>query len=438
MLTRRDTLRAFAAAGIAAPVLAACGSAASDARRAQHGPPAGDLRLVEADVPRSAGSPAAVPGVVASMADFASDLWPHLGDPTSNLALSPYSIAVALAMTANGAAGPTRAQLLETLHVDSLATFNAGVAALTRQVDDLGGPVVNGTGKPGEVAVATADALFGDRATTWATPFLTVLARQYGAGMRVVDFRHAFESARATINAWTSEQTHGRVPHLLPPGSVDDLTRLVLVDALYVKAPWDLAFDPALTTREPFHLSDSRSVSVEMMTSADNASYVAGQHYRGARLRYAGRRLAMTVALADGDERTAVTELLGDLRHEAPPAREGAPVLLSMPRWTFRVATGLKAPLVALGATLAFDPLRADFSAMTTAERLHVQDALHQTFVAVDEQGTEAAAATAVVMGTLSGRVEPDRLLLDRPFLFVIHDVAHGTPLFVGRVADPS
>ena len=437
MLTRRDTLRALAAAGVAAPVLAACGTddgpdSGTDTRGARHGGPAGDIRLVAADVPQSAGSPAAVPGVVASMGTFASDLWPHLGDPTDNLALSPYSVAVALAMTANGAAGPTRAQLLEALHIDSLATFNAGVAALTQQVEALAGPVENGTGKPGEVALAAANALFGDQATTWATPYLTLLAKQYGAGMRAVDFRHDPEAARAAVNAWTSEQTHDRIPHLLPPGSVDVLTRLVLVDALYVKAPWDLAFDRSLTTREEFHLSDSRTVPVEMMTSPENASFVAGQHYRGARLLYAGRRLAMTVALAEGDEQSALAELLGDLRHSP----ERAPVYLSMPRWTFRADTGLKAPLVALGATLAFDPTRADFSAMTD-EPLYVQDALHQTFVAVDEQGTEAAAATAVVMGATSAMADPETLVLDRPFLFAIHDVAHGTPLFVGRVADP-
>jgi serpin B len=370
------------------------------------------------------------------MGAFASDLWPHLGDPTDNLALSPYSIAVALAMTANGAAGPTRAQLLEALHIDSLATFNAGVAALTQQVDALAGPVENGAGKPADVALAAANALFGDQATTWAAPYLTLLAKQYGAGMRAVDFRHDSETARAAVNAWTSEQTHDRIPHLLPPGSVDDLTRLVLVDALFFKAPWDLAFEPSLTTREQFHLGDARSVPVEMMTSTENASFVAGQHYRGARLPYAGRRLAMTVALAEGDEQAALAELLGDLGHEQPPAQGRPPVYLSMPRWTFRAASGLRAPLIALGGTLAFDPARADFSPMAD-EPLYVQDALHQTFVAVDEQGTEAAAATAVVMGVTSAMADPETVRLDRPFLFAIHDVAHGTPLFVGRVADP-
>ncbi|MFZ2015450.1 MAG: serpin family protein [Nocardioides sp.] len=433
MLTRRDTLRAVAAAGVVAPVLTACDGGGA----APTGPGGGstaDLRLVTADVPRSAGSEAAVPVVVTSMAAFTDDLWPHLAGATQNLALSPYSIDVALAMTANGATGATKAQMMEVLHLDSLATFNTGIAALTRQVDSLAGPVQNSTGKPGQVALAAANALFGDRATTWAKTFLTVLAKQYGAGMRDVDFRTAPERARSAVNAWTSQQTHDRIPQILPPGSVDQLTRLVLVDALYFKAPWDLAFDDRSTSRRQFHVTPERTVGVDMMTSTDNASYLVGTHYRGARLDYAGRRLAMTVALAEGDERAALHELLGDLGRTP----DGTPVLLSMPRWTFRAASPLTPPLQQLGMTLAFDPTRADFSAMTADERLYVADALHQTFVAVDEQGTEAAAATAVVMGATSGQANPETLVLERPFLFAIHDTAHGTPLFVGRVADPS
>ena len=433
MLTRRDTLRAIAAAGVAAPILSACDSGGSGSGGVDGGA-GGDIRLVAADVPRSAGSEAAVPGVVASMAAFTDDLWPHLAEATHNLALSPYSIAVALAMTANGAAGPTKAQLLEALHIDSLATFNAGIAALTQQVEALAGPVSNATGKPGDVALAAANALFGDQETTWAKPFLTVLAKQYGAGMRDVDFRTAPEGARSAINGWTAEQTHDRIPQILPQGSVDQLTRLVLVDALFFKAPWHTAFDDRSTTRRQFHVSPGHSVGVEMMTSTENAAYVAGAHYRGARLDYAGRRLAMTVALPGGDERAALGELLGDLG----TGPDGAPVYLSMPRWTFRADSSLTQPLQELGMTLAFDPTRADFSAMTSDERLYVAHALHQTFVAVDEQGTEAAAATAVVMGATSGRADPETLVLDRPFLFAIHDTAHGTPLFVGRVADPS
>ena len=428
MLTRRQTLRTLGAAGIAAPVLSACGGghAAVDA------PAASGLRLVKADVSRSAGMPAAIPDVVASMTAFTHDLWPHLAGPADNLAVSPYSIAVALAMTANGGVGATRAQILNALQIDSLSTFNAGIAALSQAVEGLAGPVSNVFDKPGEVALATANSLFGDRAETWVPAFLTLLAKQYGAGMRAVDFRNAPERARTAINAWTAGQTHDRIPELLPVGSISALTRLVLVDALYFKAPWYQPFRADATTRAPFHRASGSSVEVEMMHAGDGAMYVSGDHYRGARLPYAGRRVAMTLALPEGDEQLALTELLGDLRGPAPD-----PVVLSVPRWTFRVASDLKKPLQALGMTTAFTD-GADFSGMTTDEPLLVSDVYHQTFVAVDEHGTEAAAATAVVMDALSGVANPHTVVLDRPFLFVIHDTAHGTPLFVGRVADPS
>jgi serpin B len=208
----------------------------------------------------------------------------------------------------------------------------------------------------------------------------------------------------------------------------------VLVDALYFKAPWDLAFHQQSTLRKPFHLDSGANVEVDMMSSDENASYVAGRYYRGARLPYAGRQLAMTVALATGDEQQALSELLGDLVRD--PGRQ--PVLLSMPRWTFRVRSDLTGPLQALGMVEAFDPDHADFSAMTSDAQLFVKDVLHQTFVAVDEEGTEAAAATAVVMDETAGVAHLETVVLDRPFLFAIHDTAHGTPLFVGRVADPS
>jgi len=429
VLTRRGTLKALGAAGLAGPVLAACGNGDETPPEVVSG-----MTLVSADVPRSVGDASALPVVVGSMAAFAADLWPHLAGPGDNLALSPYSIAVALAMTVNGAAGETRRQMLDVLHIDSLAAFNAGLAALTQDVEALAGDVENSTGKPGQVSLTAANALFGDRAETWSKAFLTVLAKQYGAGMRAVDFRHAPEAARSAINDWTSAQTRGRIPQILPEGSLDVLTRLVLVDALYFKAPWDLAFEKHGITRARFHLSPNTTVGVDMMSSTENASYVAGAHYRGARIPYAGRELAMTVVLTDGDEATALGELLPDLDRSA----EHRPVALSMPRWTFRVASDLTDPLEALGMSLAFDEMRADFSAMTTDEPLHVADVLHQTYMAVDEQGTEAAAATAVVMDAVSGVANPETVVLDRPFLFAIHDVAHGTPLFVGRVADPS
>jgi serpin B len=427
MLTRRQTLQTLGALGLATPVLAACGDASSGV---EDGAVAG-LRLVSADVPRSAGDPEAVPRVVDSMGAFTLDLWDAVGEAGQNLALSPYSIAVALAMTANGARGETAHDMRAVLHVDSLAAYNAGMAALTQELAALAGPV-EVAGTKSEIDLSAANQLFGDASVRWEKAFLTVLAKEYGAGMRTVDFGTA-EAARALVNRWTAGQTHDRIPEILPEGSIDPLTRLVLVDALYFKAPWGSPFEKSATSPGRFHRSDGSVVQAQLMSTDAGATYVTGRHFRGARLPYAGGALAMTVALPTGPGAAALRELLG-----AGLVGDGEPGLrLRMPRWTYRIATDLKDPLKALGMSVAFGD-GADFSGMTTQGDLAISDVLHQTYVAVDEAGTEAAAATAVVMGETSLPVTEHELVLDRPFLYVIHDMAHGTPLFVGRVTDPT
>jgi serpin B len=325
--------------------------------------------------------------------------------------------------------------MLDVLRVGSLASYNSGLAALTQEIEGLAGPVKLADGSHAEIALASANQLFGDRAMTWRQAFLTVLAKQYGAGMRAVDFQHASEQARERINAWTAEQTHDRIPQILPRGSVDTLTRLVLVNALYFKAPWLLPFDKQSTRDGAFHRSDGVPVQVPMMKADPGAaSYVAGSRWEGARLPYADRTLAMTVALPDPANEAAA---LRDLLTHGLTQPGSNDVAVTMPRWTYRVATDLVQPLERLGMQQAFTS-RADFSGMTTTAPLDISDVLHQTFVAVDEAGTEAAAATAVVMQETALPVANHVLVLDRPFLFVVHDTAHGTPLFVGRVADPS
>jgi serpin B len=427
MLTRRQTLHALGAAGLAAPVLTAC--ADGDSSKSAVG--GSDLRLVKADVAASAGDPAAIGAAVTSMSDFTLDLWATL-PAHDNLALSPYSIAVALGMTANGARGDTAHAMDDVLHLDSLAGFNAGLAALTPGLEALAGPV-EVQGKKDEIALAAANQLFGQETFRWKQAFLTVLAKMYDAGMRTVDFSHAPEQARTMVNAWTADQTHDRIPEILPGGSVRPDTRLVLVNALYFKAPWSSPFDKESTRTGTFHRADGSSVQASMMSTDDGPAYVAGRDFDGARLTYAGGSLAMTVALPNGPEATALRELLTDgLKGPGVPG-----LRLTMPRWEFRIATGLTEPLLALGMGIAFGDA-ADFSGMTDTAPLAIDDVLHQTFIAVDEAGTEAAAATAVIMRELSGMVTPHELVLDRPFLFVIHDAEHGTPMFVGRVAEPS
>jgi serpin B len=439
---RRDVLRLLSLSTLAVAggsLLAAC-AAEDGARR----PTVGDVDLVVDEGDRQGGDPAGIPAVVAALDRSGGALFGQLADEHDNLALSPFSISVALAMTANGAGGETRSQLETAIGDLGVDDANAGLAALGRHVESLAGTRRKQDGKKAEIALDTADALFGQQGVRWEEPFLDTLARYYGGGLDAVDWKGATEAARAAVNAWTAERTRDKIPEILPEGSVDTTTRLVLVNTLYLEAPWEHPFEKLLTEDADFHLADGTTVRTPMMRGLEPfpADAASGPGWQAVRLPYAGRELAMTVVLPDADrfddvQAEVVAGRLGQFL-EVPARDAPLSVEVSLPRFTFRTAASLKPPLRELGVEVPFGP-DADFSAMTAEDLdLYVSDVLHQVFVAVDEEGTEAAAATAVVMSELSAAVGSDlELVVDRPFLFVVHDVAHGTPLFVGRVLDP-
>jgi serpin B len=348
-------------------------------------------------------------------------------------------------MTANGAAGTTADEMSRVLGIGGsgrpeIAAYNGGLNALTQAVESLAGSFDRGDGDSAVIALDSANALFGDRSVSWRADFVDRLAESYGAGMLAVDFVHDAETARKAVNSWTAEQTHDRIPQILGPGTVTEVTRLVLVNALYFKAPWASQFEPTSTSDEPFHLPDGSTVTVPTMHGAvDVGGFGHGDGLVAVRLPYYTGSLAMTVLLPDEGRLPDLEAVvggggLGDLLALPQPAN----VRLSMPRWTFRTAAVLDDALAALGMPTAFGDL-ADFSRMNDDENvLHIGTVAHEVFVAVDEQGTEAAAATAVGMSEATSVPDYVEVTVDRPFLFVVHDVEHGTPLFVGRVADPS
>jgi serpin B len=424
MLSRRDALRAFSLATLAVAgsgLLAGCtgSSGGSDESGGTT-----KLRLVSSDVERAPGDAAVLPAAVDSLHALGAGLWGELATADENLALSPYSVAVALAMTVNGAAGTTRSEMLDVLAADSIADLNSGLNALTQYIESLADK---------KVALDSANQLFGQQDVAWEPDFLDALARSYGAGMRTVDFVGATEAARAAVNRWTAARTHDRIEEILPEGSVDSLTRLALVNALYFKAPWLEPFEKALTTDDDFHLGDDTVVSVPTMHATFGAALGAGDGWTSVRIPYVGSALAMTVVLPDLGREVDVDALPEILAAARPGGVE-----LSLPRWTFRTQVALKTPLSELGMPTAFDDAHADLTGMTrTDDHLAVADVYHQVFVAVDEDGTEAAAATAAVVHATSGILVQRSVVVDRPFLFVIHDIEHGTPLFIGWVADP-
>ncbi len=349
------------------------------------------------------------------------------------MALSPYSAAVALGMTVNGAAGSTRDEMLEVLSGQDVPSLDEGLNALTAYVESLAGPVPHT--RSDEVLLDSANQLFGQADFNWEPAFLDAVAASFGAGVREVDYAEDTERARTAINGWTAEQTHDRIPEIVPADVLDEYTRPVLVNALYFKASWWKPFDEHDTEDREFHLGSGETASVPMMWQ-EQVPYAEGDGWRAARLSYSGD-LAMTVVLPDEGREADLDALVS--RGGLPTAREdfAGEADLTLPRWEFRVGASLSAALRALGMRLAFDDERADFSGMTKEGPLFVKDVLQQVFIAVDEKGTEAAAATAVVMELTSLPPQFPPLVLDRPFVFVIHELEHGTPLFLGKVVDP-
>lgn len=354
---------------------------------------------------------------------LASGLWATAAaESPGNVALSPYSVAVALGMTLAGAEGQTRAEMEDVLG------GGVGLGDASRSVVEA---------SSGDAVLRSANGLFAQAGLEWRRAFLDALAEEFEAEPAMVDFAET-EAARELINAWTAERTRGRSPEIVPAGMLDADSRLVLVNALYLRAAWAEPFWERSTTDADFHLGDRQTVRVPTMRLALHAQTGAGDCWRSLRLDFVGGRLAMTVLLPEPDRLHELEALVAAGTWDAllsVPA--GVRVDLSLPRFTVRTAVPLGEALAALGMPTAFTD-DADFSGMTEDERLRISEVLHEVVVAVDEAGTEAAAATAVLMARAAGIPSPpEPFVVDRPFLFFIHDVRRGVPLFVGRVADP-
>jgi serpin B len=441
MLTRRDFVRygVLAGSGTMAALLAACGGRQSVA--APGGAMRGEGDQVRSVVSRVAGDPTLAADGAQVVRAFTADLYRRLSRSDGNLVCSPCSVAMALAMARTGARGMTAAEMDRVLHAPALQRLNGGLGAVDALLDKRSKKVRRADGSTAKVELHVANSLWGQRGVPWNSTFLDALARFYGTGMRLVDYRYDPEAARSRINAWTSAQTRGKIDQLIPEGVLTELTRLVLVDALYLKAPWEYPFEASGTEALPFIRTDGSAVTVATMRTEIHAGrHARGAGWEAAELRYAGNELGMTVILPDrGNLQALQDDLDGDRLAQIlrSPAPVGA-LDLRLPKWTFRTTASLNESLIALGMPTAFDDRTADFGTMTSGEQLFISAVLHEAFIAVDEAGTEAAAATAVVMSDSAVGPAPVSMVVDRPFLFVIHDVRTATPLFIGRVTDPS
>jgi serpin B len=426
MITRRNLL---ALAGLA--TLAACGGE-------EEGDITSTTELVSSDVTRAAASPEAREAAVRAVTAFTADLYGRAAAAAGgNLVMSPLSVAVALGMTVQGARGRTAAELLAVLHGDDAGELASGLngidAELARRPRDLAGP----EGKE-RLELATANSLWGQRGTAWDQDFIDGLGREFGSPLYLVDYRTAAEKARAQVNAWVSERTRKRIPELVPGGVFDAMTRLTLVNAVWFKAPWQTRFKKSRTAPAPFHRVDGSTVAADLMSETVPAGYATGDGWTAVDLPYGGGQLAMAVVLPDAGRFAEVERGLGTVLPAVLAGLAPQPVAVQLPRWTSRTQAELKPALAALGMPTAFTD-QADFSGMTRQEALRIAAVIHEGFVAVDEDGTEAAAATAVVVEVTGAAPSSEvEFVADRPFLYVIHDVPTRTPLFVGRVLDPT
>lgn len=350
--------------------------------------------------------------------------------PGKNLIFSPFSLGQAFAMTRAGARGETARQMDLVLRLPDGEGAHAGFQALNQA---LGGQV--------GVELKVVNRLFGQTGYQFLPDFLGVCANRYLAPLEAQDFRADPEASRRRINGWVLDQTQKKIVDLLPPRSLDTDTRLVLTNAVYFKGSWATRFDEAATSKEPFFARGTEEAGVPTMHARLEAPYAETKNLQVLELPYQGGELSMVLLLPR--ERTGLSELERTLAPDLVEARlrEAAAnvekVQVALPRFELRLQLDLKKTMKALGMEAAFDSKQADFRGMEPSGELYIGGAYHQAYVKVNEEGTEAAAATAVVMTRKSMPPPVPVFRADHPFLFVIRHRATGAWLFMGRVTDP-
>lgn len=401
-------------------------------------PPTATSQPTQARVTNPEAPPQEVNSLAANNNAFGFDLYQSLKGQEGNLFFSPFSISLALAMTYAGARGDTAAQMASALHFDlPQESLHPAFNALDQELAKRGEPTTE-DGQPMQLDIANG--VWAQQDYPFQQAYLDLIASHYSAGIRLADFVSQSEPVRKEINAWVSERTNEKIKDLIPEGALDALTRMVLVNAIYFKADWEKQFDPILTTEAPFHLIDGSDVTVSMMTAEHyDLLYTRGNDYQAIELPYQGGTSGMDIILPDEGKFEAVEASLNaqsvdDIRAAMQPV----PAILRLPKFKFSSGFNLSAQLGELGMRDAFDPDRADFSGMTGMRDLFISEVIHKAFVAVDEEGTEAAAATAVVLRASAVQQFDFELTIDRPFIFIIRDLPSGQILFIGCVLNPT
>ncbi len=385
--------------------------------------------------------------IVTGNNEFALELYAKLSGKEGNLFFSPYSISTALAMAHAGARGQTEAQMARVLHFPVIAKPGTELSSklipdrhqfasvFAEIIEDL-----NSRGKKGGYELRVANALWGQEGHEFLEEFLGLIKTNYGGRLNEVDFVRAAETARKTINTWVEKETNDKIKNLIQKGVLDSMTRLVLTNAIYFKGNWARQFKEDRTKEAPFTLADGRKVDVAMMNQTGQFNYMETESFQGLELPYVDDELSMIILLPnkfdglDKFEKTLTAENLSKWMDEL----NNREVRVSIPKFKMTSQFALASVLESMGMTDAFSA-NADFSGMNGRRDLFISAVIHKAYVDVNEEGTEAAAATAVTMKLTS--VGPARIPVfcaDHPFLFLIRDNHSGSILFIGRVMNPN
>lgn len=383
-----------------------------------------------AEEPTPAGVVSTTP-VVQGNTEFALSLYVQLGSQKENLFFSPLSLSTALAMTYAGARGQTAAQMAAVLRFPKdQKDLHSAFAALNKSLQ------ADSETKGYQLHVANA--LWGQKGYGFRQDFLSMLKTSYGAGLNEVDFQTATEAARRTINAWVEQQTKDKIKDLIPPRAVNALTRLVLTNAIYFKGDWLHPFTKPLTKDEEFRVSATKQVTVPMMNQTGFFNYFAGDGFQALELPYVGEKLSMLAFLPKEVDGLAEFEKSLTARNLTQwlPQLHRQEVVVTLPKFTITADFMLKDVLATLGMPLAFGD-DADFSGISAEKTLALSAVIHKAYVDVNEEGTEAAAATGAIVGVTSIGPPPVIFRADRPFVFLIRDTSSGSILFLGRLVQP-
>jgi serpin B len=364
---------------------------------------------------------------------FALDLYNQLKMTDGNLFFSPFSIFTALAMTWAGARENTAVQMAETLHfTEKPAQFHRAIGDLISQL--------NAVQKETDVELSIANAIWAQKGYQFLDEFFRIVQQSYQADLKQVDFSSAAESARQAINTWVEQQTNEKIKDLLPPKVLNALTRLVLVNAIYFKGFWDNQFKSRDTREMEFWLLTETAVKVPMMYQEHQFGYWENDWLQIIEMPYKEESLSLIVLLPK--EKTGITDLEQKLNFENMMAWQSRlrkrKVIVFFPKFKIESQFSLGQTLSLMGMPDAFDPELADFSAMVGQKELYISAVIHKAFLEVNEEGSEAAAATGVVVSVTSIAPSPPIFKADHPFVFFIRDNKSQSILFLGRVLNPA